>query len=209
MTLPAGVQTVQFYIVANTTAADELWTIDDVTVGSSAPLPVELTAFEALRQNNAVLLKWATASEKNNDRFSVERSADGKDFKAIATVRGSGSTTKTTSYSVTDKEPLTGLNYYRLRQIDTEGQFSYSPVRVVQVGAAAFAYPSPATNRLNVPVALASSAYRVVNSVGQTVLRGVVPASGVVEVSKLPTGSYFLQIGEGKDQVTQRFLRKD
>jgi hypothetical protein len=181
--------------------------LDDVRIGSDGPLPVELTSFEATRQAGAVLLKWATASEKNNDRFDVQRSADGQQFSTISTLRGNGTTNKGSSYTSKDTNPLSGVSYYRLQQVDQDGSVSYSPARVVNA-VLAVAYPSPTHNLLNLPASAVGSAYRVYNSLGQILLEGKVATDGIVNVQSLVSGSYFLQIGTGKERSTQRFIRE-
>ncbi|MDO7854743.1 glycine-rich protein [Hymenobacter sp. CA1UV-4] len=104
----------------------------------NAPLPVELTRFTAEPQGDDALLQWATASEKNNDHFEVEASADGHAFRRIGTVAGHGTSTQPQQYQLVDKaiaryaaDPV----YYRLRQVDVDGTVSYSPVRQVRVAA--------------------------------------------------------------------------
>ncbi|WP_157807456.1 T9SS type A sorting domain-containing protein [Hymenobacter chitinivorans] len=195
---------VQISLIANGKTA--LY-IDDVVIGSNSPLPVELTSFSAARQSGAVFLQWVTASEKNNDRFEVQRSADGQVYSTIKSVRGAGTTDKATSYSSKDPEPLSGVSYYRLQQIDQDGQTSYSPVRVV--GAVlAVAYPSPTYDQLNLPATMVGTPYRVFNTLGQTLLEGKVSAQGAINVQNLRSGGYFLEVGSGKERVTQRFARE-
>jgi hypothetical protein len=95
------------------------------TLGS---LPIELMSFEAKPYNEDVLLEWTTASETNNDYFEVERSYNGIDFNSIGIVKGAGNSSTLKSYSLTDYEPLTGLSYYKLKQIDYNGDFSFSDI---------------------------------------------------------------------------------
>ncbi|TGE20528.1 T9SS type A sorting domain-containing protein [Hymenobacter aquaticus] len=117
-----------------------------------APLPVELSAFTAKPEQADAVLAWTTASEKNNDRFEVERSLNATDFQHVVTVSGHGSTATASRYQYRDaqvahlsRQPI----YYRLRQVDTDGRTSYSPVRTVQfAGVAKLAvsvYPNPST----------------------------------------------------------------
>jgi hypothetical protein len=82
---------------------------------------------------NTVSLKWSTASETNNDYFQIERSADGIQFTPIINVNGAGSSTKTLTYSTSDTYPLEGLSFYRLKQVDYDGQFSYSEIVSVEI----------------------------------------------------------------------------
>ncbi|TGE18637.1 T9SS type A sorting domain-containing protein [Hymenobacter elongatus] len=202
----AAITSIQVQITLNSIGKTALF-IDDVRIGSDGPLPVELTSFEAARQTGVVLLKWATASEKNNDRFEVQRSADGQQFVTISTVQGSGTTTTGNSYTSKDAEPLSDVSYYRLQQVDQDGTVSYSPVRVINAVVAA-AYPSPTYDLLNLPASAVGSSYRVFNALGQTLLEGKVSATGAVNVQRLVPGSYFLEVGTGKNQVSQRFIRQ-
>lgn len=95
---------------------------------ASTPLPIELISFEGTTVDDINYLTWRTATETNNERFDVERSADGVDFAAIATVDGAGNTQQLTHYSFDDTKPLNGMNYYRLKQVDFDGTFTFSSV---------------------------------------------------------------------------------
>jgi hypothetical protein len=103
------------------------WT--KVTLGSEAtPLPVELIEFSAECYNNNVELYWITASEINNDYFSLEKSNDGFDFYEIGIIPGNGNSNEIMSYSFIDYQPNPDINYYRLKQIDFDGKYSYSDI---------------------------------------------------------------------------------
>jgi hypothetical protein len=85
------------------------------------PLPIELISFTANPQGKNVLLSWATASELNNDYFTLEKSRNGKEFEVLTKVDGNGTTHIRTDYQFTDQNPFLGLSYYRLRQTDYDG----------------------------------------------------------------------------------------
>lgn len=110
------------------------------------PLPVELVYFRAsLTPEKLVNLEWQTASELNNDAFEVERSKDGFDFTSIARVNGAGTTATKNDYALLDQFPLSGTSYYRLKQIDFDGTYTYSPVISIKRGDDPFTvYPNPA-----------------------------------------------------------------
>lgn len=95
------------------------------------PLPVSLLSFNANLKNNKVYLDWATASEQNNAKFDVQRSKDGMDFSQIDEVAGAGNSSVLRNYNAMDEAPLPGLSYYRLKQTDFNGTYTYSPVVVV------------------------------------------------------------------------------
>jgi hypothetical protein len=98
-----------------------------ITSGNANPLPVQLTFFKAQLKNKSVELKWTTASEINNDYFDIERSENGVDFISIGIVKGSGNSTATLNYFFSDFEPVYGISYYRLKQVDFDGRTSLSP----------------------------------------------------------------------------------
>lgn len=91
-------------------------------------LPVELINFQAEKENQSVVLNWSTAAEINNDYFQIERSKDGRDFESLATISGAGFSNQKIDYLHLDKEPRNGLNYYRLKQVDYDGNYSYSDI---------------------------------------------------------------------------------
>lgn len=98
-------------------------------IEGAGPLPVELLDFQAkATPEGEAYLSWATASERNNHYFAIERSSDAEHWSAIAQVAGSGNSDNLKSYSFTDKYPLYGHSYYRLKQVDFDGQYEYSPI---------------------------------------------------------------------------------
>ena len=103
---------------------------------SAVPLPVELVAFTATATpSRTVALNWTTASEMHNAYFEVQRSIDGHTFEVAGHLQGHGSTPQASTYQFTDATPgALATAYYRLRQVDTDGSFSFSPVRTVALG---------------------------------------------------------------------------
>jgi hypothetical protein len=91
-------------------------------------LPVQLLSFNAKKQGDQVVLDWVTASERNNSRFEIERAVDGVSFENIGTVKGKGNTNKVSKYNFIDPKAFDESNvvYYRLKQVDFDGKFSYS-----------------------------------------------------------------------------------
>ncbi len=112
---------------------------------SGALLPVELKRFKATPESGRVKLEWKTVSEINAKVFVVERSADGVHFETIHFVDSKGAISTPAQYSTTDRSPIFGWNYYRLRMIDNDGSFDYSPIEVVKFkdNGSILAYPNP------------------------------------------------------------------
>ena len=117
---------------------------------SCVPLPVKLLSFDAKydAEKKVVNLDWVTETEINNDYFAIERSLDGIIFEQIGVVKGAGNSSFTRSYYLIDTEPYPGeINYYRLRQVDFDGNFEYSTISAVVINdpLSKFSiYPNPA-----------------------------------------------------------------
>jgi hypothetical protein len=101
------------------------------SVASPTSLPIELKEFTGRQQGEVNVLNWVTLSELNNDRFEIQRSSDGAEFEIIGVVNGQGTTNRISRYEFTDLNPLTGRNYYRLRQVDFDGKSSFSKVILI------------------------------------------------------------------------------
>jgi hypothetical protein len=173
---------------------------------ASAPLPVKLVQFAAAYQGSSVRVTWATASEQNSSHFLVQRSGDGISFADVQRVNAQGTTAQHHAYQHLDVAPLPGISYYRLRQVDTDGSASYSPVVSVRAPAERVeapqlvVYPNPATTAgfevLARNFAAQGGTIQLFNSVGGLVLTRVA-TPGVdhvfVEPGKaLAPGIYFV-----------------
>ena len=163
--------------------------------GASAVLPVELTAFAARRTTpTRVALIWTTASEKNNVGFTVEKSADGRQWQALGFVAGAGTSGVTHAYAYEDAAAPQPA-YYRLRQQDSDGQVQYAPVRFVSAAPAALSvYPNPAHGAVRVAGADPTLPLRLLTLRGQ-LLRELPAGTMVVETALLAPGLYLLQSG--------------
>jgi hypothetical protein len=120
------------------------------TFSATNPLPIELINFTATPTSTNVLLNWQTASEINNDYFEIERSVDGENFFAIGKVNGAGNSSQLLNYSNVDNNPFVGVSYYRLKQTDFDGAFSYSEVKQVTFTSSDIVriFPNPAKNEV-------------------------------------------------------------
>ncbi len=119
-------------------------------------LPVTWVSFDATVIQHIVQLDWQTGTETNTDRFAVERSANGEDFTDVAFVPAAGNSPSLLTYQIADKQPLPGVSYYRLRQIDLDGKYGYSSIRTVNRTGIALApwvtsvAPNPFTDVIHV-----------------------------------------------------------
>jgi hypothetical protein len=121
-------------------------------IGNLTPVPVKLIKFIAFKKDNIGKLEWTTASEINNDYFEIQKSLDAANWNPIGTVQGQGNTSKLTHYYFDDLNLVTGVNYYRLKQIDFDGKFEYSEVRLISTVSSnsMIVYPNPTRDELNV-----------------------------------------------------------
>lgn len=94
-------------------------------------LPIVISKWTATSLPKTVLLEWTTASEENNDYFTIERSIDGMQWNSIGRINGAGTSSSTHTYSLEDTKPVAGISYYRLKQTDFNGKSSYSSVKCV------------------------------------------------------------------------------
>ena len=134
-----------------------LATFGALTVASDGLLPVELTAFSAQATDKGHLLKWNTASELNNSHFEIEYSSDGSHFTTIGEVKGYGTTQAENSYSwLHQTETEFSIHYYRLKQVDFDGQYTYSDIVVLEHTisdrAVYHIYPSLASDQLHIRI---------------------------------------------------------
>jgi len=163
----------------------------------SSTLPIELSAFTAVKADNYVDLAWATLSERDNEWFVVERSEDGQLFELIGSMPGAGNSSSLINYMIRDNYPLQETSYYRLKQIDFNGKFTYSEIRSVTFDAVAGISPNPANDQLTVSWKyLDDSQISLTNAMGQEVRIPVVKSkeSLLFETADLPEGIYFLKI---------------
>ncbi len=124
-TVPAG--NISSNLFNKYASLDTKFTLANSTGGNN-PLPIKLTSFTAACDNNVVDLKWSTASETNNDYFTIERSKDIQEWTDVLNVNGAGNSNTTLNYTATDDRPYIGTTYYRLKQTDFDGAFTYSDV---------------------------------------------------------------------------------
>ncbi len=170
-----------------------------VTFAAQSVLSVELVDFSAIVKNNTVDLKWETASESNNDFYTIERSANATEWTAVATVKGAGTTTATNRYATTDASPLSGTSYYRLKQTDRDGASSYSTVKTVKIAANSSSlsvYPVPnAGNEITINglTDATNQNLQLVNAAGNVVYSTALK-NAKVTLPSIAVGVYYIRI---------------
>jgi hypothetical protein len=175
--------------------------------GAITTLPVTLRGFSVYKQNQSARLQWQTASEQNSKEFIIERSNDGTIYNAIGAVAAAGNSQYVRQYAYTDEHPETGNNYYRLKQVDIDGKFSYSPVVRVAF-AAAQKLGCGIVGNGTVYVILQSGAnepYIVTDINGRIVRRGQL-SGGKAWLSQLTPGTYAVSIRGQEENYTATFI---
>lgn len=189
-------------------------------------LPVELLFFEAHRiDKNDVQLNWATESEINNQGFEIERMLDTEtEFRKIDWVDGAGNSISVVNYSLNDLNPHQGVSYYRLKQIDFDGTYAYSPIRAVEGNKSTNnstiqIYPIPTKDHLTIDFSNwegddSDAVLKIIDVHGRIVLLKeiTIQANHLVridEVSNFPSGTYFVTIGDNEAYEMIRKIIKE
>ncbi len=187
----------------------EFWLNNGGAAGIN-PLPVKLLTFDAIKQTKKVLLQWITDNEINTDKYIVERSTDGINYQAIGTVTAFNSNNKN-NYSFTDLQPLPGIIFYRLKLIDKNGSFLYSPVRKINFNNAGddiTVYPNPVVDAVVFIASSANASLAILfDAAGKTIrpfkLTG---RNNSLDVSGIAKGTYQLRIFTENSVRTERII---
>lgn len=173
------------------------------------PLPVELLAFTGTSVMNGNQLDWTTATETNNDYFDLERSNDGIEFTKIATIDGNGNSSSIKEYKFLDANPFEGINYYRLKQTDYNGEYSYSNIISIQStnSATVLVYPNPSQDFVTIDISDNFESVRIYNMLGEIVYENASNQTKF-QFNPIADGIYVIKgiTREGKE-VTARFIK--
>jgi hypothetical protein len=186
-------------------------------VGNSnrnTPLPVELVSFKAARVKGAVELQWQTAMEKNNDFFSVEMSTDGTTFNEVTKVKGAGNSNQPKNYRYLHQHAPTQATYYRLKQTDFDGTFTYSAVVAVPgtlPSGNLAAYPNPSNGAYTIQGVANVTEALVLDVTGRTVLKikKSNKETGLnLNLADQKAGIYILHLTSPTETQTLRLIKK-
>jgi len=194
---------------------------------SKGALPIELMYFNAKLNNDEVDLDWATAAEINNDYFTIERSDDGIHFNEIHRQPGSGNSTSRRTYSATDNSPMQGYSYYRLKQTDYDGRYTYSEIKTVKYKSSGMndqsalniisIAPNPFVDRFTLTFMLKKSMeaeIQLISSNGEMIFsEHMQTTEGVNQYAYtdergLPPGIYFVNLICGEEKQTQKIIKR-
>ena len=163
-----------------------------------------------------MLTSWATATETNNKEFSVERSVDGINWKTIGTLPGAGTSSKTLYYSYIDDNPQPGLSYYKLKQTDYDGNYTFSNIQSVTISSVKFEiFPNPTAGNLTatyysqldepINMVIMDLTGKVVEN---TQLQALVGVNTYTIQTPAAPGMYILQIGGAERKHYVKFVKQ-
>jgi hypothetical protein len=202
---------VRFAVDASNITTNFYYTIGTLDPTTS-PLPIELLSFSGNCDGNATTLKWSTATETNNDFFSVEKSIDGIGYSVIGSIDGAGNSLQTLNYSFNDDNPKEGISYYRLKQTDLDGKYKYSDVISVSCNQIRpeniIVYPNPASNNVTIELPGNDQTFplEIINARGQIIYSGTITNKINLPTNELISGIYFIKITTEYDVLTDKII---
>lgn len=189
------------------------WTLS----GNEMPLPIELLDFSARYNGKDVDLFWSTASESNNDFFTIERTINGIDYEFINVVKGAGNSTSVLNYETIDASPYIGVAYYRLKQTDYDGTARYSQLETVIINNGSVGvYPNPAKNNIQISfttditdvavITIMDASGRLVHSSEFTPQKG----TNLIDLNILEyhSGIYIISIENKNESLKAKFFKE-
>lgn len=176
-------------------------------------LPIELLYFTASAKNDLVETQWVTSTEINNDYFTVERSVDAEHFEEVGRLDGAGNSTSELNYGFIDDAPYSGISYYRLKQTDFDGRFTYSAIRSVEIDSDHHfellqVYRSESGLNLTYRSEAPRLTVKVFDLLGKQLFQtGIENVNGrAVIYPSLARGVYLLRLSNGVDEKVVRFF---
>jgi len=157
------------------------------------PFPIELLYFDAIPDHrfNKVDLNWTTMSETNNNFFEIQRSENGMNWHSIAQISGAGTSVNEKNYTSTDNQPLHGVSYYRLKQVDFDGAQTFSPIQAVQFNNQISFSPNPTTGVVRlIAEEYLTTEVELLDANGRLVHKETLRGSSSINFSHLPKGMY-------------------
>ncbi len=190
------------------------------TLPSTNSLPVEMTRFEARKNEDHVRLLWETSSEVNSDYFMVEKSENGIDFYPLQKVKSKGNAMSLTRYNVLDENPFYGINYYRLRQVDLDGKEELSELISLRyhIDSKLTLFPNPVKDQMNILVEndlFGEVMIEIFNQQGQLLYQKMMMISeghirlNTSELNLMGVGVYYLSVNHKGQRNIIEFTKKE
>lgn len=172
------------------------------SINQPTPLPVEIIDYKANydKERDQVALNWTTLSENNTDYFTIEVSVDMENWRILDQISAAGNSVEQLDYATTDQNPNYGVNYYRLKAFDTDGNMKYEEVRSVSINQSEdmLVYPNPTNGIVNISLlSEAETEIKVVDNLGRLINVPVITNDSkmfTLDFSQLAQGSYNIQL---------------
>ncbi len=196
---------------ATTSGKDELY-VDDGTnvfsgvkcVGTNSAMPVTYSEpLEVTKKQNSTILTWSVATQINNEKYIIEHSNDERNFSTIGEIAGDGTSNETKHYEYIHTLPSIGINYYRIKQVDYDGKYSYSEIASVRYDGdgETSIYPNPATSEVTISTTDPTSV-QVMDVYGRLLINQIISeGQNTINISALPTGILIFAVGEQRFKV--------
>ncbi len=187
---------------------------------TNSPLPVTWLTVGAKINGIQNIINWTTATEINNDRFEIERTVNGKDFERIGTIKGAGNSSQNLYYEFIDNMPIK-FCAYRIKQIDYDGKFEYSPIVMPKIGTELsgkpemVVYPNPANSENIIIVdvknmGLTENVIQITDLYGKVVYEATFEKSdNILKLENFSTGFYTVTISNRYSTLNQKLMVKN
>lgn len=215
-TLPNGRNDGDHFVGIRFKDADGRWSIFDFdTVNINSALPLRFLSFTGAYNNNINLLQWITTDEINTTYFEIERSSNGVSFEKIGAVNAVNKSNSRNTYTFQDRSPLKGFNFYRLKQFDKDGSYSYSNIIRIAVddaGEKMIITPNPASNIIHFHFSTAATKLliNIYDANGRMVMVKTAQINSDIQmnIEHLAKGKYFVQVSDGLTQKRGTFIKQ-
>ena len=193
-----------------------LISIDVMNINDSA-LPIELISFNAEKKGRNVVISWETASEINSAYMAVEKASSNSDFREISRIENTNNEFTFNSYNIVDDSPIQGYNYYRLKQVDLDGKFTYSDKVVVEFNSSdntntIKVFPTVSDNYINIEFDEKTSSVATLVFINQRglVLKTISLSEQIyakVAINDLPNGMYYVVVNDRNTIMTEKIIK--
>lgn len=186
----------------------------EITITVETVLPVELLSFSGKKEGSVNILNWETANEINNEGFEIQRSGDAQQWVSLGFVNAKNTPYQPHTYEFVDGTPTSGFNYYRLKQVDLDGQFEYSSVVVLnrpasEAEANLSVFPNPAIGQLHYQVFGSTEAFdlQLIDPLGKSMIsQKTAQATSSMDLGEVPEGVYYLKAKIGDSVITRKVV---
>lgn len=177
---------------------------DPAPVTTSIILPVTFGHFDLSKNEKSIVVEWSTLTETNNEKFVIQRAEENGEFKNIGELEGAVNSLTENYYRFTDNNISSGMHYYRIQQIDLDGQFSFSDVKMVNVKTSSdlLVYPNPATENITISTS-SSHNFKLVDGYGQVI--GIIQNNSKYlgyDTSPLKSGLYYIVSLDNTEKIS-------